>query len=176
MGEAQSSELEEAKRAWATTYAGLSQEQIDRHVLGMATLIQGIARAGAVSPEEFASKLGIEPSRAKEFFAGLATMGVQFDEEGNIVGAGLTARKTAHRVQVGDKELYAWCALDSLFIPGLLGEEALVESRCPVSGEPVRVTVTPDGVRDYSPPDVVVSVVFPSGRLSPAQTGPTGPT
>ncbi len=36
------SELEEAKRAWATTYAGLSQEQIDRHILGMATLVQSV--------------------------------------------------------------------------------------------------------------------------------------
>ena len=47
--------LEEAKRAWATNYAGLSQEQIDGRVLAFATLVRGIARAGAVSPEEFAS-------------------------------------------------------------------------------------------------------------------------
>lgn len=168
--------LEEAKRAWATSYAGLSQEQIDQRVLGFAALVEGIARTGAVSPEQFASRLGIEPSRAVDAFAGLASMGVQVDEQGNIVGAALTVRQTAHRVQVGGKELYAWCALDTLFIPGLLGEEADVASTCPVSGEPVRIIVTPDGVQDFSPPDTAVSVVLPSGGQSPAQTGPASPT
>ncbi len=168
--------LEEAKRAWATSYAGLSQEQVDQRVLAFATLVQGVARAGSVSPAEFASKLGIEPSRAEDLFAGLATMGVQVDEQGNIVGAALTARQTAHRVQVGGKQLYAWCALDTLFIPGLLDEEAEVESLCAVSGETIRVTVGPDGVRAVSPAEAVVSVVLPGLGSSPAQTGPSSPT
>ena len=169
-------QLEEAKRAWASSYAGLSQAQIDQRILGFAALVRGIARAGAVSPEEFASKLEIEPSRAKDLFAGFATMGVQIDEQGRVVGAALTARKTAHRVEVGGKELYAWCALDTLFIPGLLGEEAEIESRCPVSGEVVRVSATPDGVEDFSPADAVVSVVLPGVGPAPAQTGPASPT
>ncbi len=170
------SALEEVKRAWATHYAGLTQEEIDQRVLCFSALVQGIARSGAISPEEFASKRGIEPSRAKELFADLARMGVQIDEQGNVVGAALTARQTAHRVQVGGKELYAWCALDTLFIPGLLGEEAEVSSTCPGSGEPVRITVTPDGVRDFRPADVVVSIVLPNGGQAPAQTGPASPT
>ncbi len=170
------SRLEDARRAWAASYAGLRQEQIDQRVLGFAALVQGVARAGAVSPEEFASKLGIERSRAVELFADLAMLGVQVDEQGNVVGAALTARPTAHRVEVGDKELYAWCALDTLFIPGLLGEAAEVESRCPVSGESVRVSVTPDGVEDFSPPGAVVSVVLPGGGESSAEIGPASPT
>ena len=170
------SRLEEAKRAWATDYAGLSQEQVDQRVLGFAELVQGVARAGGVSPAEFAAKLGIVPSRAKELFAGLAAMGVQVDEQGNIVGAALTARQTEHRVQVGDQQLYAWCALDTLFIPGLLGEEAEVESVCAVSGETIRMTVAPEGVRALSPPEAVVSVVLPGVGPSPAQTGPSSPT
>ena len=97
--------LEEATRAWAASYAGLSQEQVDQRVLAFATLVQGIARAGAVSPEEFASKLGIGPARAKDLFANLATMGLQVDEQGNIVGAALTARQTPHRGQVGAKQV-----------------------------------------------------------------------
>ena len=176
MDEVGPSALEEAKRAWATHYAGLSQEESDRRVLGFSALVQGIARSGAISPEEFASKLSIEPSRAKDLFAELARMGVQIDEQGNVVGAALTARQTAHRIQVGGKELYAWCALDTLFIPGLLGEEAEVSSTCPASGEPVRITVTPDGVRDFRPADAVVSIVLPNGGHAPSQTGPASPT
>ncbi len=176
MDEEGPSALEEVKRAWATHYAGLTQEEIDQRVLGFSALVQGIARSGAISPEEFASKRGIEPSRAKELFAELARMGVQLDEQGNVVGAALTARQTAHRVRVGGKELYAWCALDTLFIPGLLGEEAEVSSTCPGSGEPVRITVTPDGVRDFSPADAVVSVVLPNGGHATARIGPASPT
>ena len=176
MDEAGPSSLEKAKRAWATHFAGLSREESDQRILGFSALVQGIARSGAISPEEFASELGIEPSRAKGLFAELARMGVQIDEQGNVVGAALTARKTIHRVQVRGKELYAWCALDTLFIPGLLGEEAEVSSTCPGSGEPVRITVTPDGVRDFSPADAVVSVVLPNGGLASAQTGPASPT
>ncbi len=168
--------LDDAKRAWARSYEGLSEEDIDQRVLGFAALVQGIARAGAVSPEAFASTLGIEPSRAKELFARLETMGVQVDERGSIVGAALTARPTTHRVEVSGKTLYAWCALDTLFIPGLLGEKAEVESSCPVSGEAVRVTVTPDGVVDFSPAEAVVSVVLPGVGGATAQTGPASPT
>ncbi len=97
MDEEGRSALEEVKRAWATHYAGLTQEEIDQRVLGFSALVQGIARSGAISPEEFASKRGIEPSRAKELFAELARMGVQIDEQGNVVGAALIARQTAHR-------------------------------------------------------------------------------
>ena len=64
----------------------------------------------------------------------------------------------------------------AVFIPGLLGEEAVVSSRCPTSGETVRVTVTPDGVENFSPSDAVVSVVLPDGGHSPAQIGPASPT
>ena len=169
-------ELEEAKRAWATHYLGLSQEEIDQHVLGFSELVRGIAHSGAVSPEVFASRLGIEPARANRLFARLSTMGIQVDGQGNVVGAALTARQTPHRVRVGGKELYAWCALDTLFIPGLLGEEGEVSSTCVVSGEPIRITVTPDGVRDFSPADAVVSIVLPDVGLSSIRTGPASPT
>ncbi len=168
--------LEEVKRAWATHYAGLDQEQIDRRVLGFAGLVQGIARDGVVSSEAFASRFDIDASRAKDLFAGLAALGVQFDDQRNVVGAALTTRQTPHRIRVRGKELYAWCALDTLFIPGLLSEKAEVESNCPVSDETVRISVAPSGVEEFSPPDAVISVVLPSGGSSPARIGPASPT
>lgn len=173
-------ELEEAKRAWGSDYTGLGQEEIDRRVLALSTLVQGIARSGAISPDEFASKLGIEISRAHDIFAGLARTGLQSDEQGNIVGAALTARPTPHRVQIGGerrgKTLYAWCSLDTLFIPGLLGEAAEISSTCPVSGEPIRLHVTPDGVRSFRPADAVLSIVLPNLGPVSAQIGPASPT
>ncbi len=168
--------LDDAKRAWARSYEGLSQEQIDQRVLAFSALLQGIADHGAVSPEEFAAELGIDPSRAKELFEGLATVGVQVDPGGNVVGAALTAQESPHRIEVGGKDLYAWCALDTLFIPGLLGEAAEVESKCPVSGETVRLTVTPEGVQKIFPTDAVLSVAIPGVGGIQTQTGPASPT
>ncbi len=168
--------LDDAKQAWARSYEGLGQEEIDQRVLGFAALVQGIAGHGAVSPDEFGTELGIDSSRAKEVLAGLATIGVQVDQSGNVVGAALTALETPHRIEVGGKELYAWCALDTLFIPGLLGESAEVESKCPVSEETVRLTVTPEGVQEFGPTEAVISVVLPGVGGSPMQTGPASPT
>ena len=187
-----SPELEEAKRAWGADYAGLRQDEIDRRVLAFSTLVQEIARSGAVSPDEFASKLGIETSQAHDIFAGLARTGLQSDEQGNIVGVALTSRPTPHRVRLGGKmggetggeiggerggkELYAWCSLDTLFIPGLLGEDAEISSTCPVSGDPIRLRVTPAGVQNFSPADAVVSIVLPNVGQDSAHTGPASPT
>ena len=52
-------------------------------------------------------------------------------------------------------------ALDALFLPGLIGEIAKVESTCPVTGEAIYLTVTPEGVAEYSPPGAVLSITVP---------------
>ncbi len=168
--------VDDAKQAWARSYEGLGQEEIDQWVLGFAALVQGIASHGAVSPVEFGKELGIDSSRANEVLQGLATIGVQVDHSGNVVGAALTALETPHRIEVAGKELYAWCALDTLFIPGLLGESAEVQSKCPVSEETVRLTVAPEGVQEFGPTEAVISVVLPGVGGSPMQIGPASPT
>ncbi len=50
---------------------------------------------------------------------------VERDQQGRVVGfSGLTLRPTAHSLRVGDRQLYAWCAWDTLFLPALLDETA----------------------------------------------------
>ncbi|MBW2233737.1 MAG: hypothetical protein JRG92_22745 [Deltaproteobacteria bacterium] len=168
------SALERAERAWASNFAGLSPVEIDERVRGFATMVRAIAEYGVVSAERFAESMGLGVSRAEELFAELGRMGMQSDDAGNIVGAALTTRETPHRVRVAEKELYAWCALDTLFIPGLLGETADVESLCPISGEAIRLRVTPGSVESCDPSDAWLSVFLPGG--SSRQTGPASPT
>lgn len=86
---------------------------------------------------------------------------IELDEEGRIVGYGLTLRPTRHRFEVGGKALYTWCALDTLMFPALLGDSAVVQSPSPLSAAPVRVEVGPDGVRSVDPADAMVSIVTP---------------
>ncbi len=110
-------------RAWTATSAGASQEESDQRILRLAAIVRAIADESPVPPERYAAATGLPPERVAEVFQGLSAAGVQFDSEGNLVGAGLTPVPTPHRFRVGGRDLYAWCALDALFLPGLLGRD-----------------------------------------------------
>jgi alkylmercury lyase len=81
---------------------------------------------------------------------------VERDGEGRVLGLGLTHVPT---FRVDERDLYTWCALDTLIYPSLLGVEAEVVSPCHASGTPVRLTATATGVSGVEPPGAVVSVV-----------------
>jgi alkylmercury lyase len=90
--------------------------------------------------------------------------GVFRDRKGRIVGFwGLAIRGMPHRFATEAGEITTWCALDPMLIAPLVTEAALVESADPVSGEQIRLTVTPGGVHDISPPGAVVSMLAPDG-------------
>ena len=83
---------------------------------------------------------------------------IQYDDNRAVVGfGGLTILPTRHRLQVKEHSLYAWCALDALFIPEILGDSALVESSCAETGDTVRVTISSDGDTTAEPAETVVS-------------------
>jgi len=87
------------------------------------------------------------------------------DPEGEIIGfGGLAVREMPHRFKVDGRTLYTWCAWDSLFIPGILGLEAEVESPSPGSAARVRLNVAPDQVRGVQPRTAVMSFVLPSAQ------------
>ena len=89
--------------------------------------------------------------------------GVFRDNEGRLVGFwGLAIPEMAHRFQIeGGKPIHAWCALDPFLIVPVIRRSAHVQSRDPVTGEEITMTVTPDGVEDLSPATAVVSFVVP---------------
>ena len=90
---------------------------------------------------------------------------VEVDRAGNIVGLGVTLVPTSHRVQLGGKLLYTWCAFDTVLLPPQLDVQAQVQSTCPVTGQPILFVATPEGViRDLSPASSVMSLVVPAQR------------
>ena len=90
---------------------------------------------------------------------------IVYDDAGDIVACGLSLLKTPHSIRIADQQLYTWCALDALMYPVALDLTAQVESHCPVTGGPVRLTVTPTGVSQLSPGGVVVSLVTPTAEV-----------
>lgn len=93
----------------------------------------------------------------------LARWPVFLDDQKAVIGfGGLTVvEMPPHRFIVEGCTLYTWCAWDSLFIPGILGKTARVESVCPVTKGQITLEVAPDGVKQIDPPTVVVSFLTP---------------
>ncbi|AXK34374.1 organomercurial lyase MerB [Streptomyces armeniacus] len=103
----------------------------------------------------------------EEIRAALADMpDTEYDTAGHIIGDGLTHNPTPHRYQTDSHTLYAWCAMDTLVFPAVIGHIAQVASPCAVTGEPVHLTVTPDGPTDVEPATAVVSLVAPDAPTS----------
>jgi hypothetical protein len=141
-----SATLREVIGAWRADSAGTAREERDRRILGLIALVQGIADRGAVTPAEFVARLGTSPDEAASLLRSLVAGGVELTEDGSVVGAALTTRPTPHRFRVRGKDLYAWCALDTLFLPGLIDATAEVRSTCPESGQEIRLVVAPERI------------------------------
>lgn len=89
--------------------------------------------------------------------------GVYYDDERRVIAFwGLALAPTRHRLRVGRRELYAWCAWDTLFLPAVLGTRIEVASTCQATGQAVRLTVSPTAVESAEPPGLAVSFVVPS--------------
>ena len=89
-------------------------------------------------------------------------IGVYTNEEKCVIGFwGLAIPKTKHPFELDGARLHTWCAWDALFLPELLGKTARVESACAMSGQSVRLTVSPAAVESADPAPLFVSFVAP---------------
>ena len=120
---------------------------------GEAVEPAAIARASGAPLDRVEDRLGTWP-------------GVFRDDDGRVVGFwghAISALDPEYRFLVDGATTYAWCALDTLFIPPILGKTVRVESSDPVTGESVSLVVNGGGVRDVQPASAVVSMVVPDG-------------
>jgi alkylmercury lyase len=113
------------------------------------------------SPVSTSALASVSHRPLNEIQAALPSLDVRLDQEGNILASGVSLVPTAHQFHLGEQVLYTWCALDTLLLPPLLDRAASVISTCPVTGKKIRLTVTPEAMRDLSPSDAVVSVHLP---------------
>lgn len=126
--------------------------------LARALLLELVA-GRPVSPSTLARSVGWSIERVAVVLDGSPS--TEYDNNGAVVGYGLTLRETPHACEIDGRRLYAWCALDTLMFPAWIGSTARVVSTCAVTGAPIFVTVTPDGVRDVEPADAMLSLVPP---------------
>ncbi len=124
------------------------------------TLYRLLAQGRPVARQTLAKQVGLPVAQVGTVLD--AWYGVFYDPAGEIIGYwGLALREMSHRFRVRGRALYAWCAWDTLFLPQIIGVAAEVSSRCPVSGDAIRLTVTPYGVEAIEPVSTVISFVTP---------------
>lgn len=130
----------------------------------VAAIHRLMANGVPATPEAIARASGATVDRVDESLA--SWPGVYRDGEGQVVGFwghAVAPLDPEYRLKVNDKTTYAWCALDTLFIPALSGKTMGVEATDPVTGEPVSLVVDSNGARGVSPAGAVVSMVVPDG-------------
>ena len=165
------STFDEILDAWAGARSGgdspeaLAWMDIHPRIFGL------LADGQPVSAEQLASASGVSGHRVAEILRQLRDDGAEFNDRGELVGLVLTLNPTPHGFRVGGRDLFAWCSLDTMFLPGLIGRRARVRSTCPVTGSVIELTVSPTGIEDVSPPDTVLSVCGPA-TLPETDAGP----
>lgn len=116
-----------------------------------------LARGKPASPEEIAAASAKSPEEVRPALYRFPS--AEWDEQGSVVGLGLTLQLTPHRLELEGRALFAWCALDALLSPALLERPASIESPCRGTGELVHIEVTSAGIEVVEPTAAVVSIV-----------------
>lgn len=125
------------------------------------TLYRVLAKGQPVTAEQISAASDVSRAAVVEMLA--TWRGVHRSASGAVTAFwGLTLSKTKHQFRIDGRELYTWCAWDTLFLPPLLGVVADVESTCPVSGMPIALRVGPRGVETVRPATTVLSFITPS--------------
>ncbi|BBZ12589.1 alkylmercury lyase MerB [Mycobacterium branderi] len=123
----------------------------------MAPMVRVVAEGRPVALERLAAVSGVSVEEIGSWLR--AQPGTDWDDDGHLLGFGLTQRPTRHRYVVDGRVLFTFCAADALIFTPILGRPARVESTCPTTGQPIRLELTPEAVTSVDPPTTVVSHV-----------------
>jgi len=157
----------EATEAW--------REKIGRQKEGfnltLIHLLEELAKGEPVSKERASEVLGVPEEQINKMFKKIEASNGQFDDQGDFIGMVLTLKPTRHSFGVNGNDMYAWCSLDTILLPGILEAEGEVKSTDPVTGETIRLTVTADQVVEVEPAGAVTSVFVPGKNPTETKEG-----
>jgi alkylmercury lyase len=126
-------------------------------------IMQAIAQSGQpLAPASLAAHLQMSQEDVSAHLACIPD--TEFDEEGRIVGWGITLVPTQHQLVLSERTLFTWCAFDTVLFPPLLTLTAQVQSVCAASGQPIRFRAGPAGIAELTPTTAVLSLILPDTR------------
>jgi alkylmercury lyase len=129
-----------------------------------ATSIRLLAAGRPVSPAQIAEASGVSVQEVERTLRDIPD--IEWTADGLVEGFGLTPHPTPHRFRVGDVDLYAWCAMDTLIFARLLDRPVQIESPDGETGIPLRLETDGSRIIAADPPSTVVS-----WYVDPTQTG-----
>jgi alkylmercury lyase len=140
--------------AWQSISKDVPQEALDLEVRLSALTVRLLAKGRPVSAEQLAESWKLPLDQVHTILNQARGKRIEVDENGD------------------GSTLYAWCAFDAMFLPGFLGQRVEIESADPISGDPIRLTITPEGPTSYSPESTMLSIAIPGVSCSIERQGP----
>jgi alkylmercury lyase len=150
-------ELEQATRVVDDIRTFFDATQADPQALRgvMPAAIRLLAEGRPVSPAEIADAADLPLARVERALRDLGD--VEWTPDGRVEGMGLTPRDTPHRIRIGEADLYAWCAMDTLFFAAILDRRVEIESPDGATGERLRIVADGRHILAADPASIVVS-------------------
>jgi alkylmercury lyase len=122
-----------------------------------------LARGKPVSAQALADELSEPVEFMVTALHQMQQTGAELNDKGELIGAALTLSPTNHLFVIDEAQLFAWCALDTLFLPAYIGKTAQVTSTCPITQKPISITIAPHGVEHIQPQETVLSIMTAPG-------------
>ncbi len=154
------SAIESGTKAVEDRLIGLFPDFSDKERRISVALLRELAKGSPVGAATLAEASGAAAQDVQAFLDGSSL--IFKDDEGRVIGfSGLAISETQHRFCIGGKKLHTWCAWDALFLPSVLGSTAEMQTQCPITGESIRVTISPTGIESLEPAGAVMSLLNP---------------
>ncbi len=152
--------LEQLFVDYREAYAAIPQEALELDLRVTIRTMQALAKGKPVSPTQLAAIWEMPVEQVSVILNQANENGrAEIDANGDLVGGVLSLNPTPHEVLIGNEHLYAWCAWDAIYAPGVVGKPAQIISKDPVTGETIKVSMTTTGIETVQPESAVVSVV-----------------
>lgn len=102
-----------------------------------------LADAAAVDVATLAAATGLAPDQIASTLDHLAATGaITLDPTGAVVAAGgLSVTPAGHRLRLGGRQFWTWCAFDGIGIPAALDLDAILDTQCPHCHQPIQVAI-----------------------------------
>ena len=164
---------EEVVEAWRGRLARQQKavEDGEGSALAQVHLLEELAKGDPVPRDRASELLGLSREETDKFFSSLEAGGGQLNDQGDFIGMILTLKPTRHRIALNGNDMYAWCSLDTILLPGILETKGEIESDDPVTGETIRLTVTADQIVAVDPPGAVTSIFVPGRKPTETEDG-----
>lgn len=140
----------------------------------LVPMLRELATGQPVEPERLAALAEVPLEQTLDMLRQAPT---EWDPSGKrLVGFGLTSNPTPHRFEIHGHTLWAWCAVDAVLFPVMIGAPARIESPCAATGDPIVIDLTPTDVQRVEPDSAVVSIVAPPVGIAEVRQAVCAPT